>query len=287
MCESEAVVQKNELKLYDSARSSGIFADEELQEKAFGCGCGKCTISSFIDKGCPTPTTTASSFPCLSTEGLTSTEQEILRGKLLLEFQKITMRFSHLKSETCKSLIQQGVTVQELVRILIDLGAFQPSVGQKPVLEVKLEELRKAESIDAVFYILRHYVSFFNYAIIEHIINELGGAEDCERLQTYKVELDEYSKRSVFECPSYSVSQPDHADLIMKIEGTLEYNVKQLETFKARVSSIIHLSKYTLRLCSVEKGCLELRYQIPHLVEVAIFPLSQDQQEALQELGVK
>jgi len=36
MCESEAVVQKNELKLYDSARSSGIFADDELQEKAFG-----------------------------------------------------------------------------------------------------------------------------------------------------------------------------------------------------------------------------------------------------------
>ena len=98
------------------------------------------------------------------------------------------MRFSHLKSETCKSLIQRGVTVQKLVRILIDLGAFQPSIGQKPVLEEKLEELRKAESIDDVFYILRHYVSFFNYDIIEHIINELGSTKDCERLQTYKVE---------------------------------------------------------------------------------------------------
>ena len=86
-----------------SSSSSGIFADE-LQEKAFGCGCGKCTISSFIDKGCPTPTTTASFFPYLSTEGLTTTEQEILRGKLFLEFQKITMHFSHLMSETCKSL---------------------------------------------------------------------------------------------------------------------------------------------------------------------------------------
>ena len=73
----------------------------------------------------------------------------------------------------------------------------------------------------------------------------------------------------------------------MKIEGTLDYNVKQLETFKARVSSIIHLSKYTLRLCTVEKGCLELRYQIPQFVEVAIFPLSQDQQEAFQKQGVK
>ena len=97
-----------------------------------------------------------------------------------------------------------------------------------------------------------------------------------------KWKLDEYSKRSIFECPSYSVSQPDYADLIMKIEGTLEYNVKQLETFEARVSSIIHLFKYTLCLCSVEKGCLELRCQIPRFVEVAIFPLSQDQKEALR-----
>jgi len=172
--------------------------------------------------------------------------------------------------------------VQEVVRILSDLGAFQPSACQKPVLEEKLEELWKAESIDHVFFILRHYVSFFNYNIIEHVINELGSAEDCERLQKYKAELDEYSKRSVFECPSYSVSQPDHANLVVKIEGVLECNVKQLETFKARVSSIIHVSKYTLRLCSVKKGCLELRYQIPHFVEVAIFPLSQDQKEALR-----
>ena len=223
----------------------------------------------------------------MNTEGLTSDEQEILRGKLLDEFEKITMCFSHLMSETCKSLIERGVTVLELVRVLIYLGAFQPSVGQKPVLEEKLENLRKAERIDDVFYILRHYVSFFNYNIIEHVINELGSAEDCERLRTYKAELDEYSKRSVFECPSYSIFQPDHADLVMKIEGTLEYNVKQLETFKARVSSIIHLSKYTLRLCSVEKGCLELQFQIPHFVEETIFPLSQDQQEALREQGVK
>jgi len=73
----------------------------------------------------------------------------------------------------------------------------------------------------------------------------------------------------------------------MKVEGTLDYNVKQLETFKPSVSSIIYLSKYTLCLCSVEKGCLELRYQIPQFVEVAIFPLSQDQQEALREQVVK
>jgi len=109
------------------------------------------------------------------------------------------MHFSHLMLETCKSLIQQSVTVQELIRILIYSGAFQPSVVHKPILEEKLEELRKAESIDDVFYILRHYVSFFNYDIVKHIINELGSAED----QTYKVELD---KHSVFECPSCSLS---------------------------------------------------------------------------------
>jgi len=73
------------------------------------------------------------------------------------------------------------------------------TVGHKPILEEKLEELWKAESIDDVFYILGHYVLFFNYDIVEHMINELGGAED----QTYKVELD---KHSVFECPPCSLS---------------------------------------------------------------------------------
>ena len=44
---------------------------ESSQKPPFWCGCGKCTFFSFIERGCPTPIPSASSFPYLDLSGLT------------------------------------------------------------------------------------------------------------------------------------------------------------------------------------------------------------------------
>ena len=229
-----------------------------------------------------------SSFPYLNTEGLNHSQKQILRGKLYHEFEEISGEFGILFQGTCESLIQQGVTVQRLVLFLRTLDAFQPTLPRRPLLEEHIEELKTADSIYDVFHVLHDYTSFFSYHIIECIIRKFGTPKDKECLQDYTNKLEIYSRRSVFECPTYSVRRKDQADLVVKLEGVnLEkYTPKHLEVFQFRISNIIKVSKYTLRLVTVQEGCLQLTFQMPHFVKEEIFLLSDSQKAALQDEGV-
>ena len=80
---------------------------EGTEKPPFGCGCGKCTFFSFIERDCPTPIPSASSFPYLDLSGLTHEQQQELRGRLKFESQQIMMQFQDLVSATMNSLIRQ------------------------------------------------------------------------------------------------------------------------------------------------------------------------------------
>ena len=58
---------------------------EVSQKSPFGCGCGKCRFFSFIERGCPAPIPSASSFPYLDLSGLTDEQQQELKGRLQFE----------------------------------------------------------------------------------------------------------------------------------------------------------------------------------------------------------
>ena len=84
-----------------SSSSNGPPASDKLP---FGCGCGKCTFFSLIERGCPLPIPSASSFPYLDLSGLTHEQQQQLRGRLRFESQEIMLRFQGLVSSTILSL---------------------------------------------------------------------------------------------------------------------------------------------------------------------------------------
>ena len=252
----------------------------------YGCGCGDCNFSTFIENGCPKPKGDTSPFPFLNTKGLTENERQILHGRLYEEFQLITRKFSHLTSAVCESLIDRNISVKRLVRSLRDLKAFQPAKSDSPLLQDRYKELKSAEDIDDVFDVISDYVSFFSFHIIEHIVVELGGTIDQETLQKYKGQLVEYCSRNIFECPSYSTPKKGKAILVLKVDSMVEmYNMKHLQQLTARITKILSLYKYTLHLCSVEKGCVQLVYQLPFSAPGMIFPLSTEQENEFAEAG--
>ena len=279
---------ENELRAFamQISTSSALSTDKQHLPADYGCGCGKCSINSLFEKGCTKPIVSVSFFSYLNTAGLDDSQREILTGRLYREFEVITTDFGRLVYKTYKSLIHQHTTVQELVCLLGGLDAFQPTLSKTPLLCT--EELQAADNIDKVFVVLRKYMSFFSYHIIECIIDEFGAQQDKENLQSYTTKLNEYSKRSIFECPAYSLVRKDQVNLIVKLEGVnLErYNMIHLAAFKSRISNIIKVTKYTLRLCTVEEGCLQLTFQMPHFVKGVIFPLIDSQKAALKVEGV-
>lgn len=213
--------------------------------------------------------------------GLNQGEVMILKGRLFNQFQLITRSFSRFNTAICTSLINQEVSIKVLARTLRDLRAFQPSEADTPLLRDRFDAIKAARDVDDVFDILADYVSFFSFHITEHIVENLGTSDDKKLLANYKGELAEYCKRNIFECPCYSAPKPGVANLLMKVEGVEKYNLKHLAELISQVSTAISVSQHTLQLCSVERGGVQLNFQVPHFVKEAIFPLTDEQRESL------
>ena len=195
------------------------------------------------------------------------------------------------------SVVDPALPVREK-KLRIPLGLSLPlpfpqlahSLTPLPLLQTFFHELRNAESIEDVLWVIRDYFSFFNYHVVEHIVNVLGTEQDRAELQNYKKEFDEYSKRRVYECstPYGSKSSADHADLVLKVDSAYEdFTVKELKKFEYRLTKIFCVSPQSvLRLCEVEEGCLQLIFQVPSFVQQEIFPLLSEQEKALAAVGV-
>ena len=265
---------------------------EVSQKPPFGCGCGKCTFFSFIERGCPTPIPSASSFPYLDLSGLTHEQQQELKGRLRSESQDIMIRFQELVSATIKSFQRRCVPLDDLVSHVMTLGAFDPvfKEPQVPVFHHCFRELKTADTIPKVFLVLNDYFSFFNYHILEHIIKQLGTKNDKARLRRYKKHFSQYAKRRIFEClPGFGpLSDADHADIFVKVDSQHDnYTVVQIEEFRQKLSKILCVSSQgILRLCRVDKGCFQLMFQVPSSVQLRIFPLSREQEKTITEMGV-
>ena len=198
------------------------------------------------------------------------------------------MQFQKLVSATIKSIQKQCVPLDELVSHVMTLGAFEPVFKESkvPLFQYCFKKLEAADSIPKIFLVLKDYFSFFNYHIIEHIIDELGTEEDKKRLQTYKEDFSQYAKRRIFECqPEFGpVSDAGHVDIIVKLDPKCEnYTIAEIEVFRHKLSEILRVSSQgVLRLCRVVEGCFQLTFQVPSFVQQEIFPLSTEQEMFLE-----
>ena len=246
----------------------------------------------YNENGCPNPISTTSSFPYLNVSGLTDNQQEELKIKLYEESKEMVIKFQRLISKVYESLCDRKVPVKKLVTHLFSLGVLDPvsKNSQKPLLQAFQQELRNAECIEDVLWVIRDYFSFFNYHVIEHIVSGLGTELDKLELQNYKEEFQQYSKRRIYECPPVygPMSDIGHTNLVLKVDSVYEqFTVKELKSFRYRLSKIFYVSPQSvLRLCQVEEGCLQLTFQVPSFVQQEIFPLSSEQESALAAEGV-
>ena len=158
--------------------------------------------------------------------------------------------------------------------------------SQKPLFHERSDDLQNAKSIYDVGFVIHDYLSFFHYEMIEHIIDDFGTSADKTQLKSYKSKLDEYCTHRLFECPpQYGYScKSQHASIAVKLDEDLEvFTVKQLKQFWSRLARHLQLSEYALRLVSVEEGCMQLLFQIPSFAAPLVFPLSPEQETALEE----
>ena len=223
--------------------SNSFLPNNRSQKLPFGCGCGKCTLSTFIMKHCRTPTPTASSFPYLKLNELSNEQQQKLGEWFGSESQQIMMQFRELVSATMQSLISQCVPLDDLKSHVIFLASFN---SVRKTDKPKVSFLTKPKTVDTIgkfFQVLDDYFSFFNYDVIEHIIKILGTEDDKARLQKYKEDFNQYAKRRIFECPP--VSNTDHTNIFVKLDSHYEeYTDEEIKRFCQKLNKTFGLNTF-------------------------------------------
>ena len=217
-------------------------------------------------------------------------EEDKLR-KLFLESRELACKFHKLCTNLYFSLKLKADSKEDVVACLMGLDAYEPVFNKsanQPVFGEQKAKLFEATTLHKVWCIISHYHSFFNYYIVEHLIQYLGTDEDKQNMSSYKQSFAEYAKRRVYECPTeFGYENEGDCTIIVKLDEHYDNcTLRQLELFKKSLCELLKLSREALRLCRVEQGCYELTLQSPAFVREIVFPLSSEQEKALTELNV-
>ena len=230
-------------------------------------------------------------FPYIRFQHLSETDEQRLRQKLYSESEDMMYKFQDLFTSTTKSFRARRVAVKDLAQHLKGLGQLKPTfkdTGELP-LRRRLVELEKKESVDDAMSIVFDYCSFFNYRMLEHIINKLGVEQDRVNLARYKEDFARYGERHIFECPAVvgEMSEEGQANMFVTLDDSFDNcNVNHLYAFVSNLEKVLTMDNVSLRLCRISPGSLKLIFQLPLAVQREIFPLSCDQESALAGLGV-
>ena len=273
-----------------------LFIGGDQDGSPYSCGCGECKLETFNTKCCFNPLETNCRFPNVNTKGLGDGEKEVLEYRLNEAFLHINHEYGKFTFSLRKSLEKRNITPKELADILMDLRGYQPltkNLKHHSLLEDRYDELRSAEDISRAFKILSDYSSFFNYNLIAFIVEVLGTEEDQQNLTSYKEKLAVYCKRHVFECPSYSEESDKLASFTLKVDPKMTvgesglFTIESLLHYKTKVAEVFNVTRYSLKLCSVREGCLEILFQTPrHIMEVILTQINGNEKN-LCALGIQ
>ena len=283
------------LYLEDSASvcDPNFSGDESNPECGFSCGCGKCSLAIYLEKGCPS-FLEDTEFPYLFPNKLNMSELRLLKWKLIKASRKIVQKFASLERNTISMLKETEVPLDEVKNYVLTLGVMYKSVYKdKPLLLQEKEKIETVKDFGSLFFILKAYYSWFSFSIIEALREDFlfhEGTEEDEKLNKYKMELYDYCKRRIFECPK-SMFLKSRSEgllpLIVKVDDDFNvYTLNHVAEFRSSMSEILRLSKHTLQLCDVTNGCVRVVLGIPNWL-AHVITIRSDQQQHLVHIGVK
>ena len=259
----------------------------------FLCGCGRCSLSSFLENGCPNPLEHAH-FPLLNIKKMKPREQLEILSRLKKDADNVTKKFGSLIQKVYYSLKKlEDFDVHKLVLFLLVQQKFSCMSEEK---RLKLQsDLSEAPNINKVMILLTEsYISWFNHSLLGSIVKEFKVCE-TEYQDYVDKELTPFLRRSLFEIPSNSFNDisgdpQGSGQFILKIDipnpkDSLEANI--LLPLRDHVSSTLGIAIDAFDFRSYTKGSIQFIFAAPLGLLLKIFPLSDRVLQLLSSFSYK
>ena len=274
--------------------SSDTLKDEDMR---FLCGCGQCSLSSFLENGCPNPWEHAH-FPLLNIKKMRRREKLKLLSRLTEDARNISEKFASLTTSVYRSLKKlDDFDIHELKIFLMAQQKFFYLPEEK---RIKLQsDLSNASNVETVilFLLTENYISWFNYPLLRSIAKKFKICE-TEYLEYVNSQLTPFLQRSLFEIPSDSCNISDDPQgsghFVLKIDvpnpdDSLKDSLKAevLLHLRSHVSSSLGIAIDAFEFCSYSKGCIQFVFAAPLGLLQKVFPLPDRVLIALSTLSYK
>jgi len=213
----------------------------------------------------------------------------------ITESRAIERKFATLLLKFNDSLQRRKVQVSKVILALGSLKSVREiNSGSNDerhcsLFEKDIEQVTKAEDFDSVFMAVSNYISFFEFYVIEILVDHFGDQLDKENLKSYNTEFREYARGDIPIGAKMNPSISANPPTILRIKLDQSYSkitYETLQILKSKFAEIYDISKDALLLEKVEEGSIILFFKITPTVEKKIFLAHQNVSVALQKVGV-
>ena len=252
--------------------------------------CKKCSVKQFFSEaGCPhspkqavSPTETL--FPYLNHTALTENERLLVEGQLMDDTREMICLFAQTEDTL---IVSFGDRMIDLFRLRNYTVHLVKKVGTKD----EIEKLETAKAISELFYALHPFKSFFHYEVIESIVKQFGNDDDRQLMEEYVSKFNKFCKRSVFEVPPNifhdSDLKPGDKAFSVKFTPAEHASLGDVVAVRRKLANILKIDVLALQLCCITDGCVCLRFLVSAHVAKTIFPMTESQMSALNDIHVK
>ena len=234
----------------------------------------------------------ALTYPGLQLKDNFSKEQsEKYEIKLEQHSREMIITFNVLMYDFYECMISKKVPVSKLKIFLGGLGQHSTIFKDEANQSTISKDLMKAQTIDDMMLIIQTYCSFFNFRLIETIVDRF------EQLHGFKPKLEEYKEafakyaehKLVYCCPSgigLNTEVAEAAEVVVKLDDAYkDCRLTHLETLREDLCQIFRIPLEIFPLEGVQPGSVCVVFQAPEFMKKEIFPLTEKQILALRELN--
>ena len=228
-------------------------------------------------------------FPFLNLKQTSAEDKEILNFKIYQDTFEIIRKFQEIFFKTVHSLQQHAISLRDVVFKMKSIE-HDCQFSEGLALIRLIPNVNVMEDTGQIMNEIFSHSSFFNYHMLEQIIDQVGAENDKENFIKYKEQFHEYAERDLSICPSQigKMREEYYANLFVTLNKVHEQcTLNNLHCFCDNLREILNIADVELNLCFIfATRTVGLMFQIPLQTQKTAFPLTQYQCEAITKLGV-
>ena len=207
-------------------------------------------------------------------------EKKRIKEKLIAENDQIQGCYSLCLSKLIRHYSENPPTLHPVKIALIsyirsstnkalpDLKSAE-AIANETLPDVKVtiaKDVKAAETIEDIFYIIAEHSSWFNYRILELVVEAIDNEKGTSIFSSYKEStLKPYLERSIYLVPcksmsTYSTTSSSYVPCVLVVDELEGLTAKEVTLITQKVAKLLHIP--SLQLMSYECGSLHLIFGI-------------------------